>query len=656
METPVTAPFGQWKSPISSTLLGADGVLFESVATSDGKVYVTECRPKEEGRGCIVDYSGLVPRDILPTNYDAGTKVHEYGGASMIAFNGYIVFTDRKTQDLHRLDPSRGQVEQITKTDAALRYACTSATGSLKANKPGWLLAIEEDHTKPLPSEVRNRLVAVNLQTKEIVNVASGDDFYSAAQFSPDGSRICWTQWSHPDMPWTGARLYVAKWNNGEVADVHLVAGAPEKVSVSQPRWGVDNTLYFTSDVSGYWQLYRCRIDTLQPQRIVLRGLEDVDFSQPDWRLGNCTYVGLTQTSMVASYTKNARWSFILIDLSNDSWQELNVPVTDTIILADSPLSETKIALLGSSETSFNALFTLDIAETAELDVLQVSSEFRMPDSLISKPEHISFPRVLGEHLEGEAHAIFYPPQNPDYQAPSGTLPPLIVCVHGGPTSQTGTGLNIIDQYWTSRGYAVVWVNYGGSSGYGRAYRDILNGRWGVLDTADTASCLSYLASSGRINPNGVGIRGGSAGGYIVLQALCDYPHLFAGGNSLYGISNVRALCEDTHKFESHYAFALLFEPGASEDDKARIFHERSPCLKADKITAPLMLLQGDEDRVVPLNQAEEMVEMMKKAGREAKLVIFPGEGHGFRQAKSRIHAVEEEEKWWKKALLGMEE
>jgi dipeptidyl aminopeptidase/acylaminoacyl peptidase len=182
---------------------------------------------------------------------------------------------------------------------------------------------------------------------------------------------------------------------------------------------------------------------------------------------------------MIASYTKNARWSFILIDLSNDSWQELNIPVTDTIILADSPLSETKIALLGSSETSFNTLFTLDIAETVKLDVLKVASEFPMAVSLISKPEHLSFPRVHGEHLEGKAHAIFYPPQNPDYQAPSGTLPPLIVCVHGGPTSQTGTGLNITDQYWTSRGYAVVWVNYGGSSGYGRAYRDILNGQWG---------------------------------------------------------------------------------------------------------------------------------------------------------------------------------
>jgi dipeptidyl aminopeptidase/acylaminoacyl peptidase len=204
----------------------------------------------------------------------------------MIASNGYIVFSDRKTHDLHRLDPSTGQVEQITESDTALRYACTSATGSLADDQLGWLLAIEEDHTKPLPSEVRNRLVAVNFQTKEIVNVASGDDFYSAAQLSPDGSRICWTQWSHPDMPWTGARLYVAKWNNGEVTEVHLLAGAPEKESVSQPRWGVDNTLYFTSDASGYWQLYRCHVDTLRSERVALRGLEDVDFSQPDWRLG----------------------------------------------------------------------------------------------------------------------------------------------------------------------------------------------------------------------------------------------------------------------------------------------------------------------------------------------------------------------------------
>lgn len=206
----------------------------------------------------------------------------------MIAFDGHVVFSDRETQDLHKLDPSTGQVEQITKTSNALRYASTSATGSLSDGQAesGWILAIEEDHSKPLPSEVRNRLVAVNVQSKEIVNVASGDDFYNAAQFSPDGSRICWTQWSHPDMPWTGARLYVAKWNNGQVTDICHVSGVPEKESVSQPRWGLDNKLYFTSDCSGYWQLYRSHADTLECQRVPLHGLEEVEFSQPDWHLG----------------------------------------------------------------------------------------------------------------------------------------------------------------------------------------------------------------------------------------------------------------------------------------------------------------------------------------------------------------------------------
>ncbi|KAJ5139694.1 hypothetical protein N7448_003102 [Penicillium atrosanguineum] len=650
MKSPITAPFGQWKSPITSTLLGADGVQFETIAISDGKIYVIECRPKEQGRGCIVEYSGLEGRDVLPTKYDARTKVHEYGGASMIAFDGQIVFSDRETQDLHKLDPSTGHVERITNTDVALRYVCTSALADEQA-KCGWILAIEEDHSKPLPSEIRNRLVAVNLQSKEVVNIASGDDFYSAAQFSPDGSRICWTQWSHPDMPWTGARLYTAKWNNGQVADVQLVAGVPGKQSASQPRWGPDSTLYFAWDCSGHYQLYRLNASSSEGQKLALRGLDELDFSQPDWRLGGCTFLSLTPTSMIASYTKDARWSFILIDLTDDTWRDLNLPVSDTITLAQTPLSSTKIALLGSSETSFNTVYTLDIADT-KLDAIKAASEFPMPASLVSRPEHISFPRVHGENRKGLSHAIFYAPQNPDYQADSGTLPPLIVCLHGGPTAQTGTGLNTTDQYWTTRGYAVVWVNYGGSSGYGRAYQDELNGQWGILDTADTASCVSYLASTGRIDPNGVGIRGGSAGGYIVLQALCDYPNLFAGGTSLYGISNVRALCEHTHKFESHYAFALLFEPGASEAEKDRIFKERSPCFKADKITAPMLLLQGDEDMVVPLGQAEEMLEMMVKVGRHPKLVVFHGEGHGFRQAKSRIDAVEEEEKWWKKSLL----
>lgn len=206
----------------------------------------------------------------------------------MIASGGKIIFTDRETQDLHRLDPSTGEVERITDTDTTLRYACTSAITSSAGSKSGpeWLLAIEEDHTKPLPSDVRNRLVAVNIQSKKIVNVASDDDFYSAAQFSPDGSRICWNQWSHPDMPWTGARVYVANWNDGRVTDISLVAGVPEKESVSQPRWGVDNTLYFTTDRSGYWQLYRFKMGSQAPQRLALRGLEEVEFSEPDWRLG----------------------------------------------------------------------------------------------------------------------------------------------------------------------------------------------------------------------------------------------------------------------------------------------------------------------------------------------------------------------------------
>lgn len=206
----------------------------------------------------------------------------------MIAYNGRIIFTDSETQDLHKLDPATGDIERITNTDATLRYVCTAAINASAGSNvgPEWLLAIEEDHSKPLPSQVQNRLVAVNVQSKEIVNVASGDDFYSAAQFSPDGSRVCWNQWSHPDMPWTGARVYLAKWNNGQVTDVKLVSGVPEKESVSQPRWGADNTLYFTSDRTGTWQLYRTNAETLETKRLALNGLEDAEFSQPDWRLG----------------------------------------------------------------------------------------------------------------------------------------------------------------------------------------------------------------------------------------------------------------------------------------------------------------------------------------------------------------------------------
>lgn len=315
-------------------------------------------------------------------------------------------------------------------------------------------------------------------------------------------------------------------------------------------------------------------------------------------------------------------------------------------------ISDTKFVVIGSTATAPSALYLIDLKYPSEPQVLKSSVDLGLSTSLYSEAEHVSFPRVYGEKKDDLGYALYLPPKNPEYKAPEGVLPPLIVGLHGGPTAHEAPGLSLMSQYWTSRGYAFVHVNYAGSTGYGRAYRDRLNRQWGIADVADAASCVAHLVSTSRIDRTRVGIRGGSAGGYGVLQALCVYPDIWAGGVSLYGISGLKALGEDTHKFESHYLFALVFDDGASEEEKERIYEERSPCFHADKIKAPVLLLQGSLDKVVPPNQTRAMERTIKANGGDVQVVIFDGEGHGFREGKNVKKAIEEEERWWNKTLL----
>lgn len=315
-------------------------------------------------------------------------------------------------------------------------------------------------------------------------------------------------------------------------------------------------------------------------------------------------------------------------------------------------ISDTKLVVIGSTATAPDALYLIDVKHPSEPKVLESSADLGIPTSLYSKAEHISFPRVYGNNKDGLGHALYLPPKNPEYEAPEGAVPPLVVHLHGGPTAHEAPGLSLRSQYWTSRGYAFADVNYAGSSGYGRAYRDRLNGQWGIADVADAASCVAHLVSTSRVDPSRVGITGGSAGGYGVLQALCVYPDIWAGGVSLYGISGLKAFTEDTHKFESHYLFALTFDVGTSEEEKEKIYRERSPYYHADKIKAPVLLLQGSVDKVVPPSQTRDMERTIKEKGGDVEVVIFEGEGHGFRQGKNVKRAIEEEERWWVKTLL----
>ena len=358
---------------------------------------------------------------------------------------------------------------------------------------------------------------------------------------------------------------------------------------------------------------------------------------------------------MVTS-TKFATDALLLVDLQTSEAVELPLGLVDIPMNSIRKISNTKFVVLGSEYISPLALYLVDVTKPSEKMLLKSSTSIPLPTSIYSIAKHVTFPRSQGKETGGVSHAIFAPPHNPSYTPVSGTKPPVIVSIHGGPTGHVAPGLALKTQYWTSRGYAYVHVNYVGSTGYGRKYRDALNYSWGIKDVDDSASCVAYLAKNGLVDGTKAGIVGGSAGGYTVLQSLVEFPKLWAGGSSLYGIGNLKSLATGTHKFESHYLYALMFPEDTPEEERKKIYWERSPCLHADKIESPLLLLQGSEDKVVPLDQAEEMEKVLKEGGKEVKLVVFEGEGHGFRMQKNVAASILEEEALWRRTLLGLKE
>jgi dipeptidyl aminopeptidase/acylaminoacyl peptidase len=369
----------------------------------------------------------------------------------------------------------------------------------------------------------------------------------------------------------------------------------------------------------------------------------------------SCTYVPLSGDKVVAAYIKNAASRLILIDLAKESYIDLEIPLIELNFTGIRRVSDNSFTVIGSTETTPNALYLIDINTPSKMKLLKSSTDVTIPSSFVSKPEHISAPRLdISEDDVNETYALYNPPNNPNYVAPKCTLPPAIILMHGGPTSQSTPGLSLEIQYWTTRGYALIQVNYVGSSGYGRAYRDALNGKWGISDVQDAVSVVRYLVSKGYIDPDRIGIVGGSSGGYVALQALCNFPRVWAGGISRYGISGLEILYKTTHKFEAHYMDYVLFGGATNIDNKGKeaLFHDRSPCYHADKITAPTLLLQGSDDKVVPPGQAVDMEKSIRDNGGDVRLVMFEGEGHGFRKAPNVLKAKEEEDAWWSKTLV----
>ncbi|WP_254174358.1 S9 family peptidase [Planktothrix pseudagardhii] len=619
-----TAPYGSWKSPITTDLI-VEGTVGLGGLTWDGdNIYWIEGRPSEAGRSVIVR---LTPdnqlNDVTPQSFNARTRVHEYGGGSYTVDQGNVYFSNFVDQRLYQQKiqgkniPYEVTPEPLT-PEGDYRYA----DGVIDTQNQR-LICVREDHTQG--GEPVNTIVSINLNNSEDIRVlVEGNDFYAFPRLSPNGNKLSWISWNHPNMPWDGTELWVADVNSeGLLGEKILIAGGLEE-SIFQPQWSPDGILYFVSDRSNWWNLYRYT-GTIEPLHPIA-----AEFGLPLWVFGMSTYGFSSAEKIICTYSKNGNSYLASLDTKTLQLQDIETPYTAIDGLT---VSGNQVLFIGSSPTESSAIVKLNL-ETGELEVLRRSSQIVLDKGYLSVPQPIEFPTENGK----TAYGFFYPPQNKDYQASESEKPPLVVKSHGGPTAATSSSLSLKNQYWTSRGFAVLDVNYGGSTGYGREYRQRLNKSWGIVDVDDCCNGAKYLAEQGLVDGNRMAIAGGSAGGYTTLCAL-TFKDVFKAGASYYGVSDLEALATDTHKFESRYLDKLI---GDYPEEKA-IYQQRSPIHYVDQLSCPVIFFQGSEDKIVPPNQAEMMVAALKAKGVTVEYVLFEGEQHGFRKAENIKRAIDGE-------------
>lgn len=619
MAQPRVAPYGSWESPISADLISTEGRRIIETVPDGEDIYWIEMRPDESGRYVIVRWTpGGQTADVIPAPFNARTRVHEYGGAAFIVSDGVVYFSNFADQRLYR--QTTGATPQPLTREGDLRYA----DGVIDA-KRSRLICVREDHTDT-EREAVNALVSISIDGTEDGQVlVSGNDFYSSPRLSPDGTRLAWMTWNHPNMPWDGAELWIGEIDDdGSLSHTERVAGGIDE-SIFQPEWSPDGILYFVSDRTGWWNLYRYQAGTVEP----LCEME-AEFGRPQWIFGMSTYTFVSANQIICAYTQDGIWLLASLDTLTRRLERIESPYTSIANLQSTPAG---VLFNASSAREPASIVRFDLT-TRRFEVVCRASEIEIDPGYLSIPQAIEFPTE--DNLS--AHAFFYPPRNRDYTAPVDDLPPLLVISHGGPTSATSTALDLEIQYWTSRGISVLDVNYGGSSGYGRVYQERLNGQWGLVDVDDCVNGARYLVEKGSVDGSRLAIRGGSAGGYTTLSAL-TFRDVFKAGASYYGISDLEAMTRDTHKFESRYLDSLI-GPYPAERDQ---YLKRSPIHATDRLSCPLILFQGLEDKVVPPNQAEMMVDALRVKGLPVAYVPFEGEQHGFRRSENIRRSVEAE-------------
>jgi dipeptidyl aminopeptidase/acylaminoacyl peptidase len=616
------APYGSWRSPISPADVAAGGRRLAGPALAgDGAVWWAEGRPAEGGRVVLMRRaSGGEPEEVTPAEFNVRTRVHEYGGGAWtLAGDDLVLFCDFADQRLYRQRLGEQPVAIAPEPDppAGLRYADfrLAADGAT-------VIAVRESHGA---GEAVNEIVALALDgSAEPAVLVSGRDFYSFPRVSPDGSQLAWTCWDHPNMPWDGTELFVAPLS--DPADATLVAGGPEE-SVFQPEWDREGRLHFVSDREGWWNLYRDEGEAVAQLTAI-----EADLGHAQWLFGGSTYAFLESGSIALVHCQGGEERLFVLDPGSEQPRDLELPFTSFGFPSLSARGDA-IAFAAASPARETAVVVYDTAG-GELETVRAASEESIADAFVPIPRAIEFPTTEGE----TAHGFYYPPTNAGFEAPAGELPPLIVQSHGGPTSHTTPTLDREFLFWTSRGFGVVDVNYRGSSGYGRAYRQRLRGGWGVLDSDDCIAATRHLVATGEADGARLAIRGDSAGGYATLCALVFHED-FATGASYYGVADAETLATDTHKFESRYLDSLI----GPYPDRKELYYERSPIHFVERLQVPVILFQGLEDEVVPPSQAETMVAALEQNGIPHAYLAFEGEAHGFRRSETEIRCLEAE-------------
>jgi dipeptidyl aminopeptidase/acylaminoacyl peptidase len=616
-----TGSFGSWNSPIT-----ADAVVAETGSLSDPRIdgdniYWIEGRPLEKGRNVVVTRAadGTI-RDVTPAPFNVRSQVYSYGGGAYAVSNGVVYFVNFGDNQVYQQAAGGAPTKVTSNANCLFSDLCVD----IARNR---LIAIREERPNGDVIRAIHTLVAIDIRSGREATLDSGCDFYSSPTLNLDGSKLAWLSWQHPNMPWTSNYLNVADIDRaGTLVDKRIVQGGSE--SLFQPQWSPDGKLYFISDRTDFWNLYRW--NGSGAEQILAR---DAEFGVPQWYLGLSTYAFVSRDVLIYSFVQNGIWRLGRLQIPTLAANDFAMEFSS---LSGVHASATTVVLRCATMTSPAAIATVDVntGAVSPIKLLIPSDSLQRLQKYFSTPQSIEFPTSEGDI----AHAFYYRPYNPDWQAPASERPPLLVKSHGGPTAATDSSLDLSVQFWTSRGFGVLDVNYRGSTGYGRKYREKLYGQWGVIDVVDCISGAKFLAARGDVDSGKLAVTGRSAGGYTTLCGLTFHSD-FAVGASYFGISDLVAIATETHKFELHYTDWLIepFKPDST------LYHDRSPINFTDRLSAQVIFLHGKDDPVVPINQAEMMYSALQRRDIPTSLLIFQDEKHGFRQSAHLRQALEAE-------------